>query len=87
VVEWQRQNEASVHRPAKEFANDRKRVREWCQCYSTLKGQTCGVLRKCRRLRCGQPLSDHRVSGGQEKRNSIYGKTSFRIMVCSYVNI
>jgi len=26
VEEWQRQNEASVHRPAKEFANDRKRV-------------------------------------------------------------
>ena len=26
VVEWQRQNEASVHRPAKEFANNRKRA-------------------------------------------------------------
>ena len=46
MVEWQHQNEASVHRPAKEFANDRKHVREWCQCYSTLKGQTCGELGK-----------------------------------------
>jgi len=34
-------NEASVHRPAKEFANDRKRVCEWCQCYSTLKAAEC----------------------------------------------
>ena len=25
------QNKASVHRPAKEFANDRKHVREWRQ--------------------------------------------------------
>ena len=32
------------------------------------------MLGKCRRLRCGQPLSvdlDHRVSGGQEKRRQI----------------
>ena len=29
-------NETSIHRPAKEFTNDRKRVREWCQCYSAL---------------------------------------------------
>ena len=31
-------------RTAKEFANNRKRVCEWYQCYSTLKGQTRGVL-------------------------------------------
>jgi len=52
---------------AKEFVKDRKHVREWCQCYNTLKRQTCGVLGKPCRLRCGQPLSvdlDHRVSGG-----------------------
>ena len=48
IVELQCQNESSVHRPAKEFADDRKRVREWCQCYSTLKGQTRGVLGKRR---------------------------------------
>jgi len=36
VVERQRQNEASVHRPAKEFTDNRKRVREWSQYYSTL---------------------------------------------------
>jgi len=70
VVEWQRQNEASIHRPVKEFANDRKRVHEWYQRYSTLKGKTRRVLGKRHCLRCGQPLSvdlDHRVSGGQEK--------------------
>ena len=70
-VEWQRQNKASVHRTAKEFADDRKRVCEWCQCYSTLKGQTRGVLGKRHRLRCGQPLSvdiDHRVSGEEKRR-------------------
>ena len=60
--------ERSQHPPAKEFAKDCKRVCEWCQCYSTLKGQTRGVLGKRRRLHCGQPLSvalDHQVSGGQ----------------------
>ena len=31
-------------RTAKEFANNRKRVCEWYQCYSTLKGQTREVL-------------------------------------------
>ena len=67
-MEWQRQNKASVHRTAKEFADDRKRVCEWCQCYSTLKGQTRGVLGKRRCLHCGQPPS---VSGGQEKRRQI----------------
>ena len=64
VVEWQRQNEASVHGIAGKFIDGRKRVCEWCQCYSTLKGQTHGVLGKRRRLCCGQPLSvdlDHRV--------------------------
>jgi len=28
---WQCKNEASVHRTAKEFTVDRRRVREWCQ--------------------------------------------------------
>ena len=67
----QPQNEASVHRTAKEFGDDRKRVCEWCQCYSTLKGQTHGELGKCHYLRCGQPLSvdlDHRVSGMSTSR-------------------
>ena len=54
MVEWQHKNEASIHRTAKEFAVDHKRVRE---CYSTLNGQTSGVLGKRRHLRCGQPLS------------------------------
>jgi len=39
MVKWQRQNEASFHRSAKEFADNRKRVREWCQCYSII--ETC----------------------------------------------
>ena len=44
MVEWQRKNEASICRTAKEFAVDLKHVCEWCQCYSTLKGKTWGVL-------------------------------------------
>ena len=44
MVEWQCQNEASVHRLAKEFANNNKRVREWCQCYSTLKDKPAECL-------------------------------------------
>jgi len=28
---WQRKNKASIHRTVKEFAVDRKHVREWCQ--------------------------------------------------------
>jgi len=86
MVEWQCRNEASVHTQAKEFADDRKRVREWCQCYSTLKGQTHGMLGKRRRLRCGQPLSVNldRVSGGQEKQRQI-GVEPASVMV--YVNI
>jgi len=54
VVEWQCKNEASVHKTAKEFAIDHESVHK---CYSTMKGQTCGVLGKCYRLRCGQSLS------------------------------
>ena len=84
VVEWQRQNKASIHRIAGKFSDDRKCVREWCQCYSKLKGQTRGVLGKRRRLRCGQPLSvdlDHRVSGGQEKRRPIAVESA---TVCNY---
>ena len=42
MVECQRKNKASVHRIA---AIDRKHVHEWHQCYSTLKGQTRGVLK------------------------------------------
>ena len=66
---WQRKNEASVQRTAKEFAVDRKRVREWVSVSnSTLKGQTRGKLGKRHCLRCGQPLPvdlDHRVSGAR----------------------
>ena len=68
MVEWKRHDEASIYRPAKEFADDRKHVRKWCQRYSTLKAG------KRRRLCCGQPLLvdlDHRVSGGREKRRQI----------------
>jgi len=71
TMEWQHQKEASVHRPVKGFADDRKRI---CQYDSTLKGQTRRVLGKCRRLCCGQPLTvdlDHQVSGRQEKRRQI----------------
>ena len=57
VVEWHRNNEASLHKTAKRFSVDRKRVCEWCQKYSTLKGQTSGALGKRRRLIHGNPLS------------------------------
>ena len=87
MVEWQCQNEASVHRTVEEFADDRKHVRdrEWCQCYSTLKGQTRGVLGKRHRLCYGQPLSvdlDHQVSG-EEKRRQI-GVEPASVTVCNY---
>jgi len=62
---WQRKNEAGFHRTDKEFTINHKRVREWCQCNSTLKGQTRGK-RRC--LRCDQPLSvdlGHQVSGAR----------------------
>ena len=86
IVKWQRQNKASIHRTAEEFADDRKCVREWCQCYSTLKGQTRRVLGKCRHLHCGQPLSvdlEHQVSGGQEKRRPISVEPA-SATVCNY---
>ena len=57
MVEWQRKKGASINKTAKEFAVDRKRVREWCQNYDTLKGQSCGVSGKRRRLRSGHHLS------------------------------
>ena len=57
VVEWHRNNEASLHKRAKRFSVDRKHVREWCQKYSVLKGQTSGALGKRRRLTHGKPLS------------------------------
>jgi len=44
MVEWQCQNEASVHRQAKEFADDNKHVRKWCQCYRTLKDKPAECL-------------------------------------------
>ena len=76
VVEWQRKNEASIHKTAKHFTIDRKRVCKWCQKYSPLKGQTCGALGKRRRLCCGKPLSvelelmwaGHRKGGRNRER-------------------
>ena len=57
MVEWQRKNEASIHRTAKHFSINRKLVREWCQKYSLLKRQTSGAPGK-RRCHCwGKPLS------------------------------
>ena len=40
MVEWQRKNEAIIHKTAKHFSIDHKHVHEWCQKYSLLKGQT-----------------------------------------------
>ena len=70
-----------------EFTDNHKRVRDrkWCQCYSTLKGQTRGVLGKRHCLLYGQPLSvdlDHRVSG-EEKRRQI-GVEPASVMVFNY---
>ena len=85
-MEWQHQNEASIHRTAEEFTDNFKCIREWCQCYSTLKGQTRGVLGKHCCLLCGQSLSvdlDHRVSGRQEKQRPI-GVEPASVTVCNY---
>ena len=61
---WQRKNETSVHRTAKEFAVDRKCVHEWCQsATSHWKDKPAECLESS--LRCGQPVLvnlDHRVS-------------------------
>ena len=57
VVEWHHNNEASLHKTAKRFSIDRKRVCEWCQKYSVLKGQTSGALGKHRHINHGKPLS------------------------------
>ena len=64
---WQRKNEASIHRTAKEFAVHRSQAcsRVVSISNTTLKGKTRGMLGKCRCLRGGQPLSVdlyHRVS-------------------------
>ena len=56
-MEWQCKKGTSIHKTAKEFTVDCKRVREWCQNYNALKEISCGVSEKCCRLRCGHPLS------------------------------
>ena len=50
VVEWQRKNQASLHRTAAEFSIDRKRVREWHDKSSVLKANECGAKKKLPRL-------------------------------------
>ena len=50
VVEWQRKNQASLHRTAAEFSIDCKRVREWRDKSSVLKANECGAKKKRRRL-------------------------------------
>jgi len=84
---WQRKNEASVHRTAKEFAVNHKRVRELVSINnSTLKGQTRGMLGKCRCLCCGQPLSvdlDHRVSGAWGTTESVARADRQLLSVCN----
>ena len=56
VVEWQRKNNASVHKTAKEFSVDRKCVCDWNDKYSLLKMQSSGAQGKRRRVCCGKPL-------------------------------
>ena len=60
VVEWQRQNEASVRRPAKEFTDDRNLVHKWCQCYSALE-QTHRVLGKRQPLSVDLDQQEHHI--------------------------
>ena len=56
-----RQNEASIHKAAKEFSIDRKRVQEWSEKYDELKRHSGGVPGKQRRLtmhdKLREPLS------------------------------
>ena len=90
MVEWQCQDKASIHRKAKEFADDRKRVHEWCQYYSTLKGQTRGVLGNatvfavanlCKSILTIEFLEDER-SEGRSMSNQLLSVCN----ICSYVN-
>jgi len=65
VVERQRQNEASVHRPAKEFANDCKRVREWRQPAEYLENAAVyAVANLCQSILIVEFLEDKRSEGG-----------------------
>jgi len=68
VVEWKCHNKASIYGPAKEFADDG--VREWCQCYSTLKAAEClenaavyGVANLCQSILTIEFLEDKRSEG------------------------
>ena len=64
VVEWQRQNEASVHRPAKEFANDHKRVRKWRQPMECLENAAVyAVANLCQSILTIEFLEDKRSEG------------------------
>ena len=50
VVEWQRKNQASLHKTAAKFSIDQKQVREWRDQYSVLEANECGAKKKRRRL-------------------------------------
>ena len=64
VVEWQHQNEASVHRPAKEFTNDRKRVCEWHQPAECLENAAVyAVANLCQSNLTNEFLEDKRSEG------------------------
>ena len=76
VVEWQCQNKACVHRPAKEFGNDRKRVREWRQPAECLENAAIYAVANL------SVNLDHRVSGGQEKQRQISVKPT-SVTVCN----
>jgi len=67
-VEWQRQNEASVHRTAKEFADDRKRVsmlqhRKDKPAEYLENAAVCAVANLCQSILTIEFLKDERSEG------------------------
>ena len=88
---WQRKNEASVHRTAKEFAVDRKCVHEWCQlATSHWKDKTAECLESS--LRCAQPLSvnlDHWVSElvATDEIGSFYRSVIHCSLLCKHLGV
>ena len=58
MVDWLHRNDHNIHKAAREFNIDRKRVREWDQKYNELQRMNVGANAKRRKLNTGRtPLS------------------------------
>lgn len=54
VVDWLRRNDGCIHKAAREFNIDRKRVREWDRKYNELQRMNVGAKAKRRKLCTGR---------------------------------